>query len=152
MRWRGIWKLKNTPKVHSLMTRSSWEGSRQSSSSAMTPFTNETMIQPYCVVWIRSKRKGSWQMLHEGTFGTHSSGHTMTKKILRAGYFWSTMEADCYQHSRTCHKFQIYVDKVHIPPVPDRKSTRLNSSHANISYAVFCLKKTKDGSIFWCNE
>src|SRR3712207_7855954 len=25
--------------------------------------------------------------------------------------------------------------------VPDRKSTRLNSSHANISYAVFCLKK-----------
>src|SRR3712207_8148794 len=31
------------------------------------------------------------------------------------------------------------------PPTPqaakDRKSTRLNSSHANISYAVFCLKK-----------
>src|SRR3712207_7883208 len=31
------------------------------------------------------------------------------------------------------------------PPAPgaglDRKSTRLNSSHANISYAVFCLKK-----------
>src|SRR5258707_9173646 len=26
-------------------------------------------------------------------------------------------------------------------PGPDRKSTRLNSSHANISYAVFCLKK-----------
>src|SRR3712207_321935 len=26
-------------------------------------------------------------------------------------------------------------------PPPDRKSTRLNSSHANISYAVFCLKK-----------
>src|SRR3712207_7339137 len=26
-------------------------------------------------------------------------------------------------------------------PVTDRKSTRLNSSHANISYAVFCLKK-----------
>src|SRR3712207_7686378 len=29
----------------------------------------------------------------------------------------------------------------------DRKSTRLNSSHANISYAVFCLKKKKSGSI-----
>src|SRR3712207_7949316 len=26
-------------------------------------------------------------------------------------------------------------------PLVDRKSTRLNSSHANISYAVFCLKK-----------
>src|SRR3712207_6966652 len=29
------------------------------------------------------------------------------------------------------------------PNVQDRKSTRLNSSHANISYAVFCLKKKK---------
>src|SRR3712207_7894732 len=28
-------------------------------------------------------------------------------------------------------------------PRRDRKSTRLNSSHANISYAVFCLKKKK---------
>src|SRR3712207_7684408 len=27
--------------------------------------------------------------------------------------------------------------------IGDRKSTRLNSSHANISYAVFCLKKKK---------
>src|SRR3712207_7496448 len=30
---------------------------------------------------------------------------------------------------------------------PDRKSTRLNSSHANISYAVFCLKKKKNYDI-----
>src|SRR3712207_8580108 len=31
-------------------------------------------------------------------------------------------------------------------PRRDRKSTRLNSSHANISYAVFCLKKKKTPS------
>src|SRR2546430_5543757 len=30
-----------------------------------------------------------------------------------------------------------------LPPVRDRKSTRLNSSHSQISYAVFCLKKKK---------
>src|SRR5262245_15996831 len=30
-----------------------------------------------------------------------------------------------------------------VPPTPDRKSTRLNSSHLGISYAVFCLKKKK---------
>src|SRR3712207_8495249 len=30
----------------------------------------------------------------------------------------------------------------------DRKSTRLNSSHANISYAVFCLKKKKKHRVF----
>src|SRR3712207_6893087 len=32
-------------------------------------------------------------------------------------------------------------DEWQAAPVQDRKSTRLNSSHANISYAVFCLKK-----------
>src|SRR5438445_6988671 len=31
----------------------------------------------------------------------------------------------------------------HVALERDRKSTRLNSSHANISYAVFCLKKKK---------
>src|SRR3712207_7604478 len=31
----------------------------------------------------------------------------------------------------------------HTYELTDRKSTRLNSSHANISYAVFCLKKKK---------
>src|SRR3712207_7044543 len=34
--------------------------------------------------------------------------------------------------------------RAYLPYRPlDRKSTRLNSSHANISYAVFCLKKKK---------
>src|SRR5258707_5928550 len=44
-----------------------------------------------------------------------------------------------------------------ITAAKDRKSTRLNSSHANISYAVFCLKKKKPEqqgllvtSISWC--
>src|SRR3712207_8412528 len=32
----------------------------------------------------------------------------------------------------------------------DRKSTRLNSSHANISYAVFCLKKKKQQPHYSC--
>src|SRR3712207_6946613 len=34
----------------------------------------------------------------------------------------------------------------------DRKSTRLNSSHANISYAVFCLKKKKNTCKDTCHE
>src|SRR3712207_8285213 len=35
------------------------------------------------------------------------------------------------------------IDKANQRNDKDRKSTRLNSSHANISYAVFCLKKKK---------
>src|SRR2546428_7277379 len=34
------------------------------------------------------------------------------------------------------------------PPPRDRKSTRLNSSHDQISYAVFCLKKKKTEQIY----
>src|SRR3712207_8187902 len=34
----------------------------------------------------------------------------------------------------------------------DRKSTRLNSSHANISYAVFCLKKKKNTQITYSKK
>src|SRR5690348_17947068 len=36
--------------------------------------------------------------------------------------------------------------KVHVPE-QDRKSTRLNSSHPSISYAVFCLKKKTTASV-----
>ena len=53
--------------------------------------------------------------IHEGSFGTHTSGHTMSRKIMRAGYYWLTMESDCYRYVKKCHKCQIYADKVHIP-------------------------------------
>src|SRR3712207_8698984 len=42
-------------------------------------------------------------------------------------------------------EYNLYVDSINKLECykKDRKSTRLNSSHANISYAVFCLKKKK---------
>src|SRR5438105_6277658 len=38
-----------------------------------------------------------------------------------------------------------------VPEQKDRKSTRLNSSHEWISYAVFCLKKKKSTEIGFCH-
>lgn len=66
------------------------------------------------------KHEENWIIMetHEVSFGTHASGHKMVKKILRADYFWITMEVDCYCHVQTCHKCQIYADKIHVPPVP----------------------------------
>ncbi|XP_058746121.1 uncharacterized protein LOC131618991 [Vicia villosa] len=58
------------------------------------------------------------QEVHEGSFGTHASGHTMARKILRAGYYWSTLEHDCFNHVVVCYKCQVYADRVHVPPVP----------------------------------
>src|SRR2546430_3917543 len=47
------------------------------------------------------------------------------------------MTADVLSLSRTMSSI------VTVVPLGDRKSTRLNSSHSQISYAVFCLKKKK---------
>src|SRR3712207_7670426 len=44
-----------------------------------------------------------------------------------------------FAHDHGEYHEPVLVDEV--MPHQDRKSTRLNSSHANISYAVFCLKK-----------
>src|SRR3712207_7757424 len=50
------------------------------------------------------------------------------------------------QDGKTIFQFRLYrfgqLDSKNVVR-QDRKSTRLNSSHANISYAVFCLKKKK---------
>src|SRR3712207_7191489 len=48
--------------------------------------------------------------------------------------------------SGTWHAFTICRPRPTRRARRDRKSTRLNSSHANISYAVFCLKKKMDDS------
>src|SRR3712207_6945493 len=61
----------------------------------------------------------------------------------------TTVDADQFEQMMKSQKIQIidartaeeYADGFIPTAVKDRKSTRLNSSHANISYAVFCLKK-----------
>jgi len=56
--------------------------------------------------------------VHEGSFGTHTNGHAMAWKILRAGYYWLTMENDCCIHVRKCHKCQAFTDNLNAPPMP----------------------------------
>ena len=58
--------------------------------------------------------------IHEGVCGTQASGHVMARQIMRAGYYWMTLENDCITYVRKGHKCQIYADKIHIP------STALN--------------------------
>src|SRR3712207_7717901 len=51
----------------------------------------------------------------------------------------------CYHLSDPLHIWHLLHHDIWVQTMipEDRKSTRLNSSHANISYAVFCLKKKK---------
>src|SRR5690349_23740442 len=63
--------------------------------------------------------------------------HTSRDAQCRARSSWwcRTRTPECPNDSAT---------RVAPAPVVDRKSTRLNSSHVEISYAVFCLKKKKE--------
>jgi len=54
--------------------------------------------------------------------------------------FWQLTAAYPDSYRQLCALLR---DDIYRRPPVDRKSTRLNSSHANISYAVFCLKKKK---------
>jgi hypothetical protein len=62
--------------------------------------------------------KVALQEIHEGICATHASGHMMARQMQRSGYFWMTMEKDCIDYVRKCHKCQVYSDKINAPPAP----------------------------------
>ncbi|XP_052885261.1 uncharacterized protein LOC128293782 [Gossypium arboreum] len=67
-----------------------------------------------CVDAVEAKR--ILEEVHEGVCGTHANEFTMARKIMRFGYYWSTMQGDCISYAKKCHKCQIYGDKIHVPP------------------------------------
>src|SRR5437868_12104307 len=75
---------------------------------------------------------------------THPLGQTL---IVIAGCGWAQREGGPVEEIRPG-------DAVWFPPGEnqDRKSTRLNSSHVSISYAVFCLKKKKIKTHIFYNQ
>src|SRR3712207_7499690 len=66
------------------------------------------------------------------------SGRKVEKLLVIERKFQVMGQLTGYHQAATAN-LSSYIDNVVV--VVDRKSTRLNSSHANISYAVFCLKK-----------
>ncbi|XP_049360700.1 uncharacterized protein LOC125825398 [Solanum verrucosum] len=56
------------------------------------------------------------EVIHAGTYGPHMNGFTLAKKILRAGYFWMTMERDSIQYMQMCHQCQVHGDFIRVPP------------------------------------
>jgi len=54
--------------------------------------------------------------LHEGICGSHIGGRALSTKIIRAGYFWPTLQRDCLEHTRKCNQCQIHSDWHHTAP------------------------------------
>ncbi|KAG5020241.1 hypothetical protein JHK87_016096 [Glycine soja] len=38
--------------------------------------------------------------LHEGIYGLHTGGHSLSTKVVRAGYYWPTLRADTFDFTR----------------------------------------------------
>src|SRR5688572_31366062 len=79
---------------------------------------------PYTTLF-RSERAGAGAAL-----ATVQHVHVAVRRVLE-------VEAEQVENSSNCYVDVLYGGE------RDRKSTRLNSSHSQISYAVFCLKKKK---------
>src|SRR5690242_21363943 len=77
-------------------------------------------------------RRSSDLKLNSKKKGSPSTGWT-------GGVMSPIMDRDSWWDIRYCPWVESKVSRL------DRKSTRLNSSHMSISYAVFCLKKKEDG-------
>jgi len=56
--------------------------------------------------------------MHEGLLGAHANGPLLARKIMRAGYYWLTMENDYIKHEGKCHHCQAYHDRKNAPPQP----------------------------------
>ena len=53
--------------------------------------------------------------IHVGFAEHMPNGHRMAGQVMRASYYWLTLESDCIKYARKCHKCQIYTDKIHVP-------------------------------------
>src|SRR5690349_23486757 len=65
------------------------------------------------------------------------------EELGKAHYNMGNIYFDRGEYQRAIVEYYQAVDLMPNDPDTDRKSTRLNSSHVEISYAVFCLKKKK---------
>src|SRR5699024_11826850 len=79
-------------------------------------------------------------------FGISRKGTFISSFI--SDYVWDINSAVVENPKASINRYwngdvQLYADQLQRDVKKDRKSTRLNSSHVSISYAVFCLKKKK---------
>ena len=55
------------------------------------------------------------EKMNKGLLGAHASGPLLARKIMRASYYWLTLENDYIKHVRTCHHCQAYEDSNNAP-------------------------------------
>ena len=53
--------------------------------------------------------------VHEGLLGAQASGPLLARKIMKASYYWLTMEIYYIKHVKICHNCQVYQNRKNVP-------------------------------------
>src|SRR3712207_6408566 len=160
----GIGSYAHRPMPVDLRELPQGDGVRESAMPSMLPFTEEDFAGPWeqSRLLLPSLRSSKIDNGFNGVFSFTPDGGPLIGESRDVAGFWIA-EAVWVTHSagvarsvaqllvdgrseidlRGCdvHRFEDVQLAPEYVSETDRKSTRLNSSHANISYAVFCLKK-----------
>ena len=56
------------------------------------------------------------EQIHEGVCSAHIIGHILDKKIIKQGYYYTTMDRGCFEYVKKWHKCQIPSNKMNVPP------------------------------------
>ena len=64
----------------------------------------------------QEEAKTTMDQIHFGACGTDMNGKMLATKIIKLGYYWTTMETDCIQFVKHCDICQKYANAQHIPP------------------------------------
>src|SRR5699024_11921926 len=78
-----------------------------------------------------------------GPSSSHTAGAARIGKIVRSIFGEQPDSVDIYLYESFAKTYRGHGTDIALVGGLDRKSTRLNSSHVSISYAVFCLKQKK---------
>src|SRR5690606_42133266 len=105
-------------------------------SFSLVPPSDRSPLFPYTTLFRspypqRAVRDGRFKLIHNLVAGYENPGYAYTN-----GLYPSADSAIAAAPEKIAAAYQ----RMKRPPELDRKSTRLNSSHVKISYAVFCLK------------
>ncbi|XP_037491266.1 uncharacterized protein LOC105647888 [Jatropha curcas] len=80
------------------------------------------------------KKEGEELMkkIHEGVCGTHLSGMSLARKIMRQGYFWVQMEGDCVNYVHHCKACQYKVEHHHSSPYRPQANGAVEAANKEI--------------------
>uniref|UniRef100_A0A2N9GTA9 Reverse transcriptase domain-containing protein n=1 Tax=Fagus sylvatica TaxID=28930 RepID=A0A2N9GTA9_FAGSY len=70
---------------------------------------------PYLRCLDKAEANYAMREIHEGICGNHSGARSLVHKLVRAGYYWSTMQKDAVSYTRSCDKCQRFGNLIHSP-------------------------------------